>query len=684
MELRDLRTFAAVARLLSFHRAAAELNAAQSTVSARIAALETELGVRLFERLGRRVALTDAGERLVQYAAKLIDVEDEARAWVTGESRLRGLLTVRVPESLCAYRLPPVIAAFRRRHPEVALHLTACTLNGLEKDLRQGITDLAFVMTDSVRGGDLVVEALGVEPLVLVAAPHHPLAGREALSARDLHGAMLVLSTADCSYRAVIEDALAAEGVQLAAGLEFSSAAALRGCVASGVGVTLLPGVAVRDELRAGTLRALAWADQPFETAVLMVRHKGKWVSPYMDTFMELCRAAYAETDGGSARASGAWDFPCPMADVATILVPADAARDAAPAACCGNGERPAAPAEAEIFSAETEDCTPTATDHAPVAVTAPDVHQSPPADADSRAENEDQAPADAESAAAKDNAKHGGDEALAPGVREDIRQDARDDDWDYPETEYSDDIAPAVFTDPDADMMATAPDMFLPDMFAPHASGPDTSVPDTSVPDTSGPDDTPFEASDMGPETVWGNAMDMEPEFDPGMPHAEPDHMANDGMDADAGSVPPYLHEDPAFDASPLEHPAAAPDAGNEAALHALSQAAPEIEPGRGPSAGLPDAPSAPSALAEERHPSLWDTPEQETGEPEPPAFPPATSGNSPAEVLTDAPAPAPEQPQDQSDAPPAAPTGRPAAQRTPDPAPEAAQWLSLLPPKR
>ena len=71
MELRDLRTFAAVARLLSFHRAAAELNAAQSTVSARIAALETELGVRLFERLGRRVALTDAGERLVQYAANL-------------------------------------------------------------------------------------------------------------------------------------------------------------------------------------------------------------------------------------------------------------------------------------------------------------------------------------------------------------------------------------------------------------------------------------------------------------------------------------------------------------------------------------------------------------------------------------------------------------------------------------
>ncbi len=323
MELRDLRTFAAVARLLSFHRAAAELNAAQSTVSARIAALETELGVRLFERLGRRVALTEAGERLVQYAAKLIDVEDEARAWVTGESRLRGMLTVRVPESLCAYRLPPVIAAFRRRHPEVALHLAACTLNGLEKDLRQGITDLAFVMADSVRGGDLNVEALGVEPLLLVASPHHPLATRGRVTARDLHGVTLALSSADCAYRAVMEDALAAEGVQPAAGLEFSSAAALRGCVASGTGITLLPEAAVRDDLRTGTLRALAWADQPFETAVLMVRHRGKWVPPYMDTFMALCRAACAQgDDAGAAWADMFPPEPVPAGNVDASAAP--------------------------------------------------------------------------------------------------------------------------------------------------------------------------------------------------------------------------------------------------------------------------------------------------------------------------------------------------------------------------
>ncbi|MBU1041745.1 MAG: LysR family transcriptional regulator, partial [Proteobacteria bacterium] len=195
MELRDLRTFVAVARLLSFHRAGEEVHAAQSTVSARIAALETDLGVRLFERLGRRVALTAAGERLRDYAVKMLDLEEETRAWMSGESEVRGSLTVRVPESLCAWRLGGIIRAFREGYPLVRLRFTACTLEGLEKDLRQGVTDLAFLMADSVRAGDLVVEALGVEKLVLVAAPGHRLAalGRE-VGPQDLRGETLVLS----------------------------------------------------------------------------------------------------------------------------------------------------------------------------------------------------------------------------------------------------------------------------------------------------------------------------------------------------------------------------------------------------------------------------------------------------------------------------------------------------------
>ena len=295
MELRDLRTFLAVARLLSFHRAAEEVHAAQSTVSARIAALEQDLGLRLFERLGRRVGLTTAGERLRDYAAKLLDLEDEARAWVAGASEARGTLTVRVPESLCAWRMGAVIRSFRERFPHVALSFTACTLEGLEKDLRQGVTDLAFLMAEGVRAGDLVVEALGVERLVLVAAPGHRLAGLKCVGPDDLRGETLVLSKADCSYRKMFEGLLDERGVTRAAGVEFSSAAALRGCVMGGVGLSLLPELAVRADVAAGKLAVLPWAEGELETAVLMLRHRDKWLSPPLCAFMDMVRQGLME-----------------------------------------------------------------------------------------------------------------------------------------------------------------------------------------------------------------------------------------------------------------------------------------------------------------------------------------------------------------------------------------------------
>ncbi len=301
MELRDLRTFLAVARRLSFHKAGEDVHAAQSTVSARIAALEADLGVRLFERLGRRVALTQSGQRLLDYAGKMADLEDEARALMAGESELRGSLTVRVPESLCAWRMGPLVRGFRERFPQVALSFTACTNEGLEKDLRQGVTDLAFLMADSVSGNDLAVELLGVERLGLVAAPGHPLAARKGIGPQDLEGETLVLSKADCSYRRMLEGLLDEAGVRRGAGVEFSSAAALRGCVLGGLGVSVLPLVAVADEVAAGRLAVLDWAGPVLETGVLMIRHRDKWLSPPLAAFVELARAGLMPGDGSAA-----------------------------------------------------------------------------------------------------------------------------------------------------------------------------------------------------------------------------------------------------------------------------------------------------------------------------------------------------------------------------------------------
>lgn len=287
MELRDVRTFVAVAASRSFSRAAETLHAAQSTISARIAVLEEELGVRLFDRLGRTVNLTDAGVRLLGFARKLVDLEEEARAWVTGAESAGGSLTVRVPESLCVHRMQGVVSRFHERHPAARLSLITCALDGLEADLRQGITDLAFVYMDDLVAGDLKVECLGEEPLVLAAAPVHALARRAKVQTASFRGVSLLLSKGDCSYRRMFEGLLAEHQVEIGTGMEFSSLAALKVCLAQGWGVAILPAVSIQDEPR---LRILKWAGPSLATGILMVWHREKWISPLLGSFMDLMR----------------------------------------------------------------------------------------------------------------------------------------------------------------------------------------------------------------------------------------------------------------------------------------------------------------------------------------------------------------------------------------------------------
>lgn len=291
MELRDLRTFVTVASLLNFNQAGRALNAAQSTVSVRIKALEEELGVRLFDRLGRRVLLTEAGERLLAYGRKMVELEEEARLDVAGEAAARAVLTVRMPETLCVRRLPGVLGSFRAARPGSRLRLLPCAVGALAEDLRRGVTDLGFVLANEVLSRDMRSEFLGAEELVLAAAPGHPLAAARKVGPRELAGQPLLFSTSDCSYRRILEGIVAQAGSEPLPAVECGSVEAVKRYAAEGLGVTILPLEAARAELAAGTLAALPWSEGPLEAAVLMLWHRDKWISPALGDFMDLCRA---------------------------------------------------------------------------------------------------------------------------------------------------------------------------------------------------------------------------------------------------------------------------------------------------------------------------------------------------------------------------------------------------------
>ncbi|MFH8729192.1 LysR family transcriptional regulator [Streptomyces termitum] len=285
MELRLLATFEKVAEVLSFTRAAAELGYAQSSVTAQVRALETSLGAELFDRLGGHIRLTPAGERLLPYARRMAELAGEAREAVTaGEAA--GTISVATMESLSTYRLPPLLEYVHHRHPGIRLSLRPTLGDAAREALRRGTYDLGFLMEAETSYEGLETEVLGPEPLVLVAAPGHPLAGRTALTTADLAGTALVGTEPGCAYRDLFEAELAP---WRPAFLEFGTVEASKRAVASGLGIVLLPRVAVREELAAGTLAALDW-EPPFTLFTQLAWRRGKRLPAHVRLFVEQAR----------------------------------------------------------------------------------------------------------------------------------------------------------------------------------------------------------------------------------------------------------------------------------------------------------------------------------------------------------------------------------------------------------
>ncbi len=290
MDLRQLTTFRTIAQTASFSRTAETLSYAQSTVSAQIQALEEELGVALFDRLGKKVALTEAGKRLLGYAEKMLDLAEEARTALADDDALSGTLTISAPETLCTYRLPAVLSRFLKRFPQVEIIFRQEYDADLQRPLQEGLMDVAFVMLEPFEAPNLVIEPLVEEPLLLVAAPGHHLAQLPSVSFGDLQGEPMLLTEATCGYRTLFERALAAAGVRSYTPMEFHSVEAIKQCAIVGIGLALLPVVAIEQELKDGSLTPLNWVGRDFQVVTQMAYHKDKWLSPALEAFLSVTR----------------------------------------------------------------------------------------------------------------------------------------------------------------------------------------------------------------------------------------------------------------------------------------------------------------------------------------------------------------------------------------------------------
>lgn len=290
MELRQLETFRTAAKTLSFTRTAAQLNYAQSSVSAQMQALEEELGVTLFDRLGRRIHLTDKGQELLAYAERILDLADEARSMVASKDEPSGSVVISAPETLCVYRLPAVLQALRERYPQVRLTLQPSLAQAWRAHLNSGEADAAITLNAPLQLSGYRVEVLRAEPIVIIAPPTHPLVGKSPITSADLEPELLMLTEQNCSYRNELERTLRADGVRPTAVLDFTSVEAIKQLVMGGMGVAQLPLVAVATEVEQGRLALLDWQADEAEMFVQLVVHRDKWLSPALRAFVEVVK----------------------------------------------------------------------------------------------------------------------------------------------------------------------------------------------------------------------------------------------------------------------------------------------------------------------------------------------------------------------------------------------------------
>jgi len=260
VELRYLRAFLAVARTGGFTAAGARLSYAQSTITEQIRALETELGATLFDRTARGVRLTPAGERLVAYAEQVLALAGEARAAVREGAEPAGTLLAGGLETLCAQVLPGLLVRYREACPRVRVVVRTGTRGELVEQVRRG--DLAACLTFGPVAADaaLVSRELHRVRLVVVGPPGHPVAATGRVSRADLAGERFLATEPGCGFRAMFDAALGGPaGPELVA--EVGSMAALRSCARDGVGLALLPEVAVAEQAARGEVTAVPLAD---------------------------------------------------------------------------------------------------------------------------------------------------------------------------------------------------------------------------------------------------------------------------------------------------------------------------------------------------------------------------------------------------------------------------------------
>ncbi len=279
LNLHQLATFQVVAKHCSYVRAAAELHFSQPAVSAQIRQLEETLGVKLFDQIGRKTHLTQAGEELYRYSQKIFSVIEETLETMEAlRSPHYGRLSVGADTTVGTYVIPDLLGKFHKSYPEVEITLEVVNRSALVDALLNNRVDLAVMgrVPDEV---PVTIEPFKPNELVLIASPMHRLAGRKNVPFEDLAREHFLLREIGSGTRASLETLFQEEGLPLLVSMQVGNNSAIKQGVAAGLGIALISRAAIDMELETNRLTILDVEGFPIMRQWRIVHIKDKHLS---------------------------------------------------------------------------------------------------------------------------------------------------------------------------------------------------------------------------------------------------------------------------------------------------------------------------------------------------------------------------------------------------------------------
>ena len=293
MELKYLQTFQTIVEEGSFSKAAVKLNYTQSTITFQVGQLEQELSARLFEKIGRRMVLTKAGEQLIPYVEDVISSVDKMRNFENDLSEYQGDLHIGVGETLLCYQLPPVLKAFHRQAPKTRLFLRSMNCYDIRDELLSGSLDLGIFYEDvGGFGTNITTYPIGEFPVVLTASPEIGQLYPDFITPDQKIPIPFIINEPACIFRQMFEKYLREKSIILDYTIELWNIPTIKNLVKSDVGISFLPKFSVRQELENGELTEIPTEITDSRISAVCGHHRDKWISPAMKLFIQLLQEA--------------------------------------------------------------------------------------------------------------------------------------------------------------------------------------------------------------------------------------------------------------------------------------------------------------------------------------------------------------------------------------------------------